>query len=741
MSEVSYSARLEKDGVSLYPVETEVEQVLTEAPWSARVVLSKEDGDSVSLGDTLDVYLSVNGEEHKVLNGIVVKKTYQYPRDRGVPTCELTLVSRGGWYLTRSYYRSPLPTGPASIQLKYILEPLVPDTLSGLDVGYPSVDMPRAERKEGNYWSLVQELCESVDWDFYVDEGNTLRAFPRGYFVNSTKITGDLYELNLESDASEIITKQVVIGGPYSTIEIAPSELQTPNSIESTTYLGRDAVRIYDDSGTLKAVKFWSEPVDLSYARTLLLEFAYTTWEVESTEWLPNIAFRFRFYSDDENYFEREVTASGGRIQRDYSSGKQYYRYAGWSQLQVPLPFCAAGDWGIHSGLYTSPDWKNISSFSLEVVSPLGSWPELYLSTIRIVDSIRGTYSVSSSFGEVVGEPRYDEHLNTEEMCVNLASIIVETYKNPLESAGEVPTPYNFTYKLGERVTLDVLGYTKEYEVRRIRHEYSEGQLVTYLDLSTRYRPKLETLWKRNIDLLRKVSYDLEAYKRYLQDSGVLDTRGQLIGWDATDVTFAYEEWMDVHLVDLPFESKDGFLVEETNTPVYSWDVGAGGYLEIAASEIDWNEIVEIRGKQNVVSLNQETYFKTRVTAPSHTLTLLNVDVGHYDSSTFTTGVYVGFLLDATVKKVYGEARSNSGYSTLELGDFTLGQELELEWRHKDGVIKYYMNRQFKGQLEHSLPSTRVPCLKLVLQNDGSGVSSDTITVYGWKLAFKWRGE
>jgi len=717
LGDISYNAKIVKGSSTLHPLEVTVKQILTEEPWSSDFLLTKEDGDNLSLGDTVSVYLAANSSEHHVFSGVIEKKTLIYPEDKQYPRTKFTAMSRGAVLMKNNFVQKEVPEGQASLQIYKIIEDLIPGTISAFDCGYTSQDLPAISGKINNYWDLVSDVIKKVDWDFYVDQGDTLHAFPRGIETSPLVLDASdyLFRLELEEDASNIINKLEVIGGPYNTITLSydSSNWSGPNK---TTGSGNGRGYIRSDSSGEPYLIYSFSSIDLRYGRKLRLGLSYRAFGI--TE--GTLTIRYTFFTDNDNYFKKEVKYPGGYARRTALGGKRDFPVTAeegfyidmWRDLEVPLNL-EDPEW---SEIF-SPKWQDISSLEVRVLSPLGSNNYLYLSSVSILENCHYCYEDTdsqSNFGVRSGKPVWDENYTSNEMCKIAGSLIVFTYKDPFRSAGEVPTAYNFDYDLGERVTLSILGHSEVYEVRGIRHEYQEGRLQTYLKLATRYKPSIEDILDFYKKSLTEMGWDLERWKRKAQETGLIDTRSDLIDWSQVGDMFPEQFYLWSGLK----------ILTEISTNTADWEKKTGGYeatlnsyfneLEwirnTGSEEDDWWEVKEEHSLRvhDTIAWSCYAEIKGSVTPPLDYWINLGIGVTEFVSTgTYRLGDWIGISFGQN--GIYGVISTlgtggvgGNTYSTLLQDNWNFNEEYQIGFKYihgGSGTIIYLINLSPKGTL------------------------------------------
>lgn len=708
MTELFYGARVDgkraDSEYTLSPIEMEIKQVLTSEPWRAYVTFTKDDGDSIHLGDTITCYLAASTIPTltylKQFTGIVEKKTNRYPKDKKTPVTEIEAISEGARFMVVNAVEKEIPIGQASMQIYAAVKDLISDgILAGIDCFYTSPDLPAITGTIGSYWDIVSGICKKVDWDFYVDQGNTLHAFPRGIHVNSLVVDANDYvmEMELEEDISNLITYQKVVGGEFRTI---------PVSINLTNWTGPIGAIIstltLDDrncicshfTGTINYLEYnFRNTVDLYYSCNLNfgLEFYSNFMNIRPVE------IQVKFKTDDSNFFFKTLKISGGHLMHDvFIRGDKFdggFYIKPWVDQQYKLWIDPT--WSI----YGEPEWSKITKFAIQVNNPTTLTTKLYLSSLNITGLVYGIYQTLSPYGIRKGRLIYDENYTSEEMCTIAASLIVSSWCEPLRSAGEVPTAYNFDYNLGDRATLTLLDNTISYEVRQIRHVYSDGRLKTYLTLATKYRPEPGEILDFFKKQLEAVGGDLQRWKRLATDTGLIDTRTGLIEWGEASHLFPFSNWSEILHTQIIGESTDGYYI--TNNGGGTWDISTGHIQINGGASVETGISWFVPRVKDIPIDGRTIMFKTR-------FQVLNDSISTWDK--FYFGVLREFISGGTVSFsgfcFYINVNSGSLAAMCKLGNWaTFKTDLcsitpgsiylcECQFYGLDKIIYYFVNNQ-----------------------------------------------
>uniref|UniRef100_A0A6H1ZLA9 Tail protein n=1 Tax=viral metagenome TaxID=1070528 RepID=A0A6H1ZLA9_9ZZZZ len=747
--EMKYNVSIFRDGSSGSPLEAEVNQELGN-PWNANFKMDIGSPLDLGVGNTIRIRIDQDSNQHSVFTGVIEKKTRVYPEQLGPPYIDYETKCRSGVIMQNSYVQKEVPSGQATFQIYQIVHDLIPGTIAAFSYNpaHASPDLPMISGKMNNYWDLVKDVCDKADWDFYIDQGSTLRAFPRGTSVSPLVITTSDYllQLNLEEDASDIINYQEIVGGEYgrlSDILINTLNWSSNGLVSTLTTHNRLCVKGSISTGVLYLKYTFPSVENFLRSTNLLLGIEY--FSTKKSE--GPLIIKYYLYSDASNYFYKEDSYSGGKMKAktyywDLIVGmipiQEGYYFDPWKDEKIGLLFMDP-NWSIVG----SPKWGSISAFEVRVLSPSENDNQLWVSALTITTLVSGIYQSNTaptwsqnSFGVRKGKSIIDSNYTSAEMCLIGAGLVVEAFKSPLLSAGEVPTAYNFDYNLGEKATLDLLGNTIVYEVRNIKHDYSDNRLKTYLGLETKQRYTIEDILDFYKKSLSVVSWNLEAWKLKAVETGLIDTRTGLIDWSNVDDMFPSYEWIDMKNVIGLAEGLDGYTFRTGDTAGYA-SVSAGGRYDLVFGGDDLHGFMASRKK--TVPWNKDLMLKFELKYPATIVGVLPVrlrmgvdswDVGDAACSFFFRSGTLYFTAGTFAPYEYIE-------SSLNLGVYTPGEIHRLEWRYyrntpifyifKDEIYQGSLTPTYWNTITHARP------LSFYCQTDNT-----TLEVYSYKLAQPW---
>ena len=742
--ELKYNIYIIKDGWSDNPIEANINQELS-SPWNATAKMTTDSTLNLGVGNTIKIRIDQDSNQHTVFTGIIEKKNVVYPEQLGCPYVDWDFKCRSGVIMQNSYVQKEIASGQATFQIDKIVEDLIPGTIAkfSYNPAHTSSVLPAISGRIDNYWDLVKDVCDKVDWDFYIDEGSTLHAFPRGSSTSPLVVTSSDYvlKMELEEDATNILNYQEVIGGEYKNTILPINTLawSSNGDISTLTSDNRLCVKGSILTGELCLRYSFSPNQNLLRSSAFHLGVKYNS----SIDSKGPLTIKYYLYApDSSNYFYKPVSYSGGkRLTHGQYSEVGFdrlivdgYYFEPWQDFKVEM--WIDPEWSELG----NPKWSNISSLEVRVISPVGNNSELYLSAMTITSFVSGIYQSATSqatFGVRKGKPIFDTNYTSEEMCTIAASLIVEPFKSPLLSAGEVPTAYNFDYNLGEKATLNLLDNINVYEVRKIRHEFSDNRLKTYLGLETKQRLTIEDILDFYKKSLAIVNWDLETWKHKTAETGLIDTRSGLIDWSQMHEMFPYYEWIDMKNVIGVGEGLDGYTCRTGDTAGGYCSISAGGRYDLKFGGDDLHGY--LASIQKTVPWWKDLMLKFELKYPATIVDAipmwLEIGVNTWDNGDASAQ----FLFKGGT--LYFLAGTFSLYeyiaTTLNLGVYSPGEIHRLEWRYLHSIPIFYIfiDEVYKGSLLptywNTITSARPICCY-------SQTDDTTLEVYSYKLAQPW---
>jgi hypothetical protein len=598
--------RINKDGtwLTISPHYITVDQRVTDEPFSAEIKWqnNNEIGNTIDpingtiyIGRTVEIYAdtvtSVIPTMPLIFKGRVgnIGKLYDPNNESYVPVNYMELHGLG-----RKLIENNLDQGVASMSQKAQLIILANQALlKGLINNYnivtvvPDVNLPQIS---GNrpYWDMIGEACKNADWDFNVDNGGTLWAYPRGYYTMPGSIVPD-YQASFEWNADNLINTMdvwgqntLVQGSDSSWSDSATLWGGTGYSITADwKKVGSYAMSAYATS----AAEPWldrSFPTTLDLSKGGNLHF----WTRVNATGLVTAPGGFELEvrmtgASPTDYFRSTIAIPGGGFEK-YVSMAFVKGYSAEAELIMGFNYNDPSGWeavGI-------PSWDAITKIGWFLKTPLGATKSsLLIDNLYISDNyVVGKYgSIDPAYGTRQGVPIKDQNVSIEQANV-LSSIVVSQYAIPRLHIENVRTDNIFNATIGNRATISLLGDPYVAEVRGLNWTFDGKKGDARLTLAQRELAKPEIIIKNALQLLERVGFDMDTWKRLVSTSAFIDTETGLIKWDKVDDLFGYNEW--VSAVNMyPSTSEDAYNWQGGSMDdggVVSWKtLSPGGYFKL----------------------------------------------------------------------------------------------------------------------------------------------------------------
>jgi len=514
--------------------ETRVVQAVTEEVFSAELKIDYEwlkDQESIKgsieIGQTIDIYLR-RGESdpwYHAFSG----RIWSLQKDIEGHSPRWYLIHAKGWgkYLQDEYTGYRRTVGPVTDVLQWIVQPLIDEgKLSNAYIESSTIEVVFNHPNDWiSRWDAVAEICDQVDWDFYVDNQRIFRAFTRGSRFSIESFENKITRVSYILDGERIINSQRVIGSSGKTLgsdsEYTESALNWTSDgfVSSTRNLSGDKVvdpdprygagqyviqaHKSDATGGIYLQRNFDPPLDLSMFGTLKFSFKYVFgayapwWNVGRS-----VKLSVRYMTDSDNYFEYIYELSGVKPNK-VALWLGWQWVFGWAPVELNFNLYTSKS---PPNIVGNPRWDSISAIRFTVLEPLpySEYPSAYL----MIDNMRfekGFYSAfhydSTSiekYGERRGPLIYDPNLNSDAKCAALADQILEAYKDPLPIFQELEINDIAITSPGHKVTISV-AEIQDVEVLLRRKEIILDQfdLRTRMDLAPVRIPSLERLLER----------------------------------------------------------------------------------------------------------------------------------------------------------------------------------------------------------------------------------------------------
>jgi len=505
--------------------ECEVRKPITDGIFSCDIVFdynsltSKENPPDtiVDIGNTIDVHICQEGRDpYLCFSGkiVTIEKTIegQQPRD--------VRIQANGWgdALVGTYFGYVKYQEIASDLIEHLVQPLIDqDILTDCYVDYDSRTITWDHLGDQvQLWEGVKEVCNKIDFDFWVDNNKILYARRRGDRTGTVNLTDKITKIDYILDGSKIINSQRVIGGTGNSIgsddEYTEStDLWTSNgSLDVYTEVVLDygevtvpdpkygagdyAVRsvISNASTTTPWARItFPEPLDLSFFGVLCFALYWgvdTTLNPLTSPSGTVIGVRFETTSNDWIEYIKEL--SGIKIQNLFPLYSKYL--CGWYSVELGFNVRAKGDKVITSG---RPRWSEINSIKFIIYGPLSTSPlyhegRLMIDNMYFADGYYYYFLEDSDsinvFGERRGKLLYMPELSSTEECYDVAEQIIGYFSQPIKEVKSIQSlDIIDDFELGYQYTISLEDISEvECILKEIDYSIRDQKLVVTYNLS-----------------------------------------------------------------------------------------------------------------------------------------------------------------------------------------------------------------------------------------------------------------
>ena len=695
---------------TITPHNIKVVKSLTEEPWYAEIkwVDNGELGntiepDTIYCGDTIEIYSGTIATDLELLfRGRIYNIGEEYSSlDKGIYKFnpERYIEAYRGKILQDNERYAVVPADYDRTQFVELAEDA---KNNGLIAGYTIwVDngIRRCRKRSGkrSYWELLREIAEDADWDFYVDNDNTLHIFPRQHSIYPGSIVPK-FVFKTEYDATNIINSIEIYGAAQ--ITIGSDSEYTENTINWEGYnltkdtevraVGTVSIRA-SSTGTVALKRQFDSTLDLSTGG--MLHFRYKYWAEGVTSDTRENSLRIEFYTDSNNYFQKEIGVAGGRVWRIGNTGAYQFQFS-----EINIGFNIYDEEGYN--IIGSPKWENISSLAICVIYPVGSnntlWiDDMYFQQMQIV-SRKGDDESISKYGLRKGPSLNDGNIYNAAQADAIADVLLALYSKPRLIIEGLRTEDTFQYPLGYRCTVALHDKKVVGEIRRITYTFDGKMLTEELDISQRYIPKPERALGDLVTLMRKVNWNVDLFRKLFSDQVLVDIPTELIDWNRVTSMFPYEDWYNVRRITITGEGGTSGW-EETDpgniiNPTFRVD---NLYFEIGAATTGGH-------LDNSLSVKTDTlWFRTRLTL--HELNSIEM----YFANLVWTGRKVGFYIGPDTI-LYSTINTETLTEHHVLATLNLDSEYLVEYRcWNQNSIVWYVNEVPRYTItSFSLPNT-----------------------------------
>jgi len=699
----------------LYPTEIEINRILTEGFDDATFKYDYEEPLPL-MNSHVKIWLRKNGSFTKQFTG-KVKLNREIKTGKTATWHETECEGYGKYLFERKH------TGFVKNEIDDVIDTITTSLKNlGLLTTYNVTESDHTisiKHEEGGRYvgdilreDIANPTQNRVDWDFYVDFGKDLHAFPKGSRLQSYNVGSNAMSFNYESDSERMINSISIIGkGPPEGKKIGSDNEYTESTDNWSGYISISALggsaRIKGDyylRGEGNENSLWIErtfptPLNLEYGGYLEGYKQITCYPSLSAD-IEDLDMSCIFYSTDSDYYTYSWLESGGFIVR-LRPPNIYYPWLAWKssdkleKFQIPFTekygrgeFVATGN----------PDWSNIFKVRIIVNSPLSTTDKAsYFSIDGMSFSTHYSYKYGDdesigSFGIREGPDMIRRKLGSDELCSLASSLVVEAYKYPIENVTNLITTRSFEASLGCRVAFIIGDIFSTIDLRRINHTLRDFNLTTNLELSGRYLPSIEKLLGQFQMQMEHIFWNIEAWRKIFDVSAITKGRGELLDWWSLDEGVSAPMWgFGGKKFGMFGESKDGYSSSE-----YSPDGSvffSSGRLLIKTRGGESNFLKSLH---TIVPTDKDLIFCS-VAEVTNDDTEVVVMLG----ITTWNGCGLGFIFsdDGTLYS-YGNRCEQTG-AMFPLTTFNYGQEYKLECRYYPNtpLAEFYVDNNLEGSI------------------------------------------
>lgn len=586
---------------------------------------------------------------------------------------------------------------------------------------------------------LEDDVCQpqnKIDWDFRVDFGKDLHAYPKGTRTQDINVGTHALSFNYEKDSEKIINTIEIYGNlgkilttdnPYTEDTIHWSSLYgNPVMDDGEKAVGSYSIKGTGDPSGLYLERTFSPSLDLSSGGNLNFRMRVIC-ESRSAETLD---YTIYYKTDNSNYYSYSVKQGGGYSKQEWVPyGGYIWRYD-WSQIKSPITnYYAPEDFSIEG----SPDWSDITIIGFGVNSPVpvgGAHTYLWIDGLTVKVRYHGFYKDTtsiSSFGirEGVVPPR--PNLTSDDSCTIASSLVVIAYKDPLINVMNLVTSRNFDATIGNRVGFDIGDLDTSIDLRNITQSLQNFELETELELSNRYIPSIDemlSVFQKQLELL---NYDVEAWRNIQQAGAITRGREGLVDWWNMDPDAGLLGLTSKYLFVPSFEGKSEYYqggTEKSNITVRPsyvlLDSGtvADGYCYFGS----WKKLIQY-DKPSVLRARAELSHASSITAYI-TVGGIGVDDSGY-----------GFYVDRGTILAYTWDGSDYSLSSLLLYSENVPYDLQAE--DLVGTVRFFIDGTLLTSIATNIPDSDMEEIYLYVAAEDSAVDK-TLVISGFQVTGAW---
>jgi hypothetical protein len=660
---------------TLTPHNAVVELGLNDAPFNANIKWFNNNTfgntivpDKLLCGDTVEVYIGTTNviEGMSLIFKGEVTKTGELFEGGFNEKSERYIDAAGYGRVLNNVFRGKKTTADyiyniatsLCVELKnngYIKDYDIPSSLSNVTIS--AID------KNTSYWDIFNSMCSNANWDFYVDNGNTIHIFPKGDSTYSTNITPD-FDAEYYWDTENMINSITVLGASSSTLgsddEYTESiDNWTGNNVELSDNLyvaGFYAVKSTTTDTISPALTItFGTPVNLILGGAVHIKTYYyckplnvdssldLNMDIDSmTQMFPTRAtsLEVKMITNVSNFFLSTIEISGGKIYGDWGYAN------GWNELNIGFNEQDSNGWE-EVGL---PDWSNISKVGFKIIGPLTDTEnrfiidDMYFSNMAISYSTMDATSVAN-YGLYSVAPPQDSNNEDTLVCKEYAERLIETYNEPrlIATGVNIDPEKLIPLPLGYRATITLYDNKLPAEIRKITYRMDGKKIKGELELGSCYVPSFERVFKIMKNLMDKVSYDVEAFKRVFDTNvtGIIDTGSDPIMFERISQRFNLDFEANLNKTNLFTSSESGWSMPYKD--ISMWNTIGSNYCTNTISN-------KLTGVANVFGVMQ------------------------YDSNNWEVNTFSILKTSARLNKITSDAIIESSGSSVGFAGFGIGQ-------------------------------------------------------------------
>jgi len=353
----------------------------------------------------------------------------------------------------------------------------------------------------------VNDFTSKYSYEYYVSDERIFRSFPRGSLVSSYTLD-TIFDLEYEKSDYNIINTQTVLGAmnkttgsdaDYTESTIGWSVGTGYTLVESNvaregnkSILCRTQFSTFDPTLT----KVFDSTLNLKYFGQLEFYTRYYCLYDALFDWVnEDMNIQIRMYTDDSNYFQRTKAVKGFEVNPTYDNALALD--TNWIKVEVPFNTTESSEWTAIG----SPTWEEITKieFKLQFLPTVSQYlRDFYIDGMWFTKGFYHAVKVDSEsvskYGERRGKLIQKGWLDSDQACLDVATAIVDAYKDPIESVRSVSTPGELHFNVGTQYTITAQDIECPGVVRKIEHSLVDGDLVTRIELSPVEVPSIESI-------------------------------------------------------------------------------------------------------------------------------------------------------------------------------------------------------------------------------------------------------